>query len=110
MERAGRVVALSDSSLTSLALQAQMLAVDGQNAAARSLLATILHRAREQYAPPGSIAEVYAALGEVDSAVTWMERAYAEGSNMIAYIASPEHASLRVHPRFRGLLARAGLR
>jgi serine/threonine-protein kinase len=110
VEHAARVVALSDSTLTSLALHAQMTANAGNRAAARVQLARIMDRGRAEYVPPGSIAEVYAALGDLDSAVTWMERAYAEGSNMIAYIGSPEHEPLRRHPGFRALLSRAGLK
>lgn len=106
---AGPLVALSDSAMPVLALQAQVTALAGNDEEARSLLANLLTRARTRYVPPGAIAEVYAALGEIDTAVTWMERAFEEGSNMIAYIASPEHRSLRQSARFRALLARAGL-
>jgi len=40
-----------------------------------------------------------------------MEKAFAERSNAIAYLAvEPEYAPLRHDPRFNSLLARAGLK
>jgi hypothetical protein len=74
------------------------------------MLETLVARSRRQYVPPSAIARVYAALGEVDTAVTWLEKAFAERSNAIAYIADPWTAGMRDNPRFQAILARAGLR
>jgi len=77
---------------------------------ARLLLRRILAFRERGYVAPGTIADVYLALGDLDSAFPWMERALDEGSNWAAYIAGdPANDSIRNDPRFRRLLVRTGL-
>jgi hypothetical protein len=60
--------------------------------------------------PAWSIASIYAALADLDSAVVWAEKAFAEQSNVVAYFAVDGNTpALKRHPRFRALLVRAGL-
>ena len=67
-------------------------------------------RAAKENAPVDQIARVYAALGDVDQALTWMTRAFEERSNYIAYLAVDLDVDpLRRDPRFQALVARAGL-
>jgi serine/threonine-protein kinase len=67
--------------------------------------------ARRQYVPPTTPAGAYIALGEVDAALSALERGFEEGSNQIAYLADdPDFARIRSHPRYQALLKRAGLR
>jgi tetratricopeptide (TPR) repeat protein len=109
IDRADRVVVLTDSSAPAVALRAHIGARAGRREEARQMLETLLSRSRRQYVPPSSIGDVYAALGDVDTAVTWLEKAFDERSNAVAYLADPGREGLRSHPRFRALLARAGL-
>ncbi len=54
--------------------------------------------------------EHYASLSEVDSAVVWAEKAFAERSNVVAYFnVDGNTPALRRDPRFQALLVRAGL-
>jgi TolB-like protein/Tfp pilus assembly protein PilF/predicted Ser/Thr protein kinase len=107
---ARRVVDLTGRTPSSLGALGKTQARAGLRADARATLNEMLSRARTEYVPAWSIASVYAALGEVDSAVAWTERAYDEGSNVIAYLAvDPVARSLRGQPRFDRLLARVGL-
>lgn len=109
IDEVNRVVALTDSSMPALALLANTRARAGQREEARALLQLVLTRSRHQYVPPAAIAGAFTALGEVDRALTWLEKALTERSNAIAYLADPEHDPLRHHPRFQALLAAAGL-
>ena len=110
LRQSERLVALSDSSLPALALLAKLNARAGRRDTARALLAVVLARGRTQYVPSASIAHVYAALGDVPNALAWLEKAFREQSNSIAYLAAdPFDASLREDPRFVTLLVRAGL-
>ncbi len=108
--QAARLVALSDSAPAALALLASIEARAGRNDDARGHLRVARVRAGTRYLPPASIAGVFAALGQTDSAITWLEKAFDERSNAIVYLAADEYdARIRRDPRFRALLARAGL-
>jgi tetratricopeptide (TPR) repeat protein len=111
LEQSRRAVTASDSALPALALYANISARAGRRDTARALLNDVLVRARRQYVPPGSIAAVFASLGDAQNALAWLEKAFDERSNIIAYLGSdPDYVWLRSDPRFAALLARAGLK
>ena len=110
LAEAHRVVALTDSSMPAVGLLANTYARAGQRDEARKLLEILLSRSRDRYVPPAVIAGVFTALGDVENAVTWLEKAYAERSNVIAYLGDRDRNGLRGHPRFEALLAAAGLK
>ena len=102
------LVALSDSAPPTLAMLAVIEARAGRRDVALSLLARA--RAQTRYLPPASVANTFSALGEVDSAMTWMEKAFAERSNAIVYLAADKYdPRLQRDPRFRAMIARLGL-
>jgi Tfp pilus assembly protein PilF len=105
-----RLITLTDSAPPVLALLAIIDARAGQQDAARAILRDLQSRARGQYVPASSIAQVQAAVGDMNDAMTSMEKAFAEGSNSIAYLAvAREYEPMRRDPRFTSLLKRAGL-
>jgi Flp pilus assembly protein TadD len=107
---AQKVVAITNRSTFSLSRLAATQAHAGHVAEARQTLAELLARTERDYVPPWTFVHVYVALGDIESAVTWTEKAYEEGSNGIAFIApDPDLAALRGHQRIRTLMARAGL-
>jgi serine/threonine-protein kinase len=110
LEQGSRLVTLSDSSLPALARFATISARAGRRDEARALLGHLLDRSRHQYVPPASIAEAFVALGDLDAALAWYEKAFAERSNAIAYLDHPDNAPLQRDPRFQALRARAGLK
>jgi TolB-like protein/tetratricopeptide (TPR) repeat protein/predicted Ser/Thr protein kinase len=111
LDEANRVVILSDSALPALALVANISADAGKRDTARALLDAVLARSRRRYVPAGAVAGVFASLGDAQNALAWLEKAFDEGSNNIAYLAvDSDYASLRSDPRFQALLARAGLK
>ena len=56
---------------------------------------------------PGGLAEIYAALGEKDEALRWLEAAYEQRNGYLPWIGQdPFLALLRDDPRFEVLLRR----
>ncbi|CAN5786680.1 hypothetical protein BH23GEM9_BH23GEM9_36300 [soil metagenome] len=88
---------------------ASMLARSGRTAEAQELLTSLEARARQQYIPAEYIGGVHAALGRYDGAFEWLERAFAERSNLAQFHAQPLSEPLRSQPRYRALLDRTGL-
>jgi eukaryotic-like serine/threonine-protein kinase len=85
-------------------------AAAGEIERARALLEEVLDRERAQYIAPWSVAAVYVRLGDIENALAWYERALEERSNAMVYVpVDPEAGPLQRHPRFRELVARAGL-
>jgi len=100
---------LTNRSPSSLTMLANVSARAGRTVEARAVLRELLTMADHQYLPPGTIGAIYSALGDIDTAVEWMERSYDEGSNAVAYLASePWNDGMRSHPRFQALLRRTG--
>jgi len=60
-------------------------------------------------ASPTWIAEIYAHLGDKDSAMRWLERGYAERDGFVVTLRDPVWDSLRSDARFRDLVRRIGL-
>jgi TolB-like protein/DNA-binding winged helix-turn-helix (wHTH) protein/Flp pilus assembly protein TadD len=82
----------------------------GRTAEARQALSEMLQASRRRPVQAGIIAWGYVSLGEKDSALAWLERAYAEHSNDMASLkVNPVCDPLRGDPRFQRLLERVGL-
>ena len=109
-DQAERLVSLTERGPDALAALAEARAKTGDAEGARSVLNELLTRAARGYVPPASIAGVYVTLGDMDEAMRWLTRAFEERSNAIAYlVGSFADTPLWDDPRFRALLARAGL-
>jgi len=73
-------------------------------------LALAKERAKKEPGSALDIAELYTRLGEKDSALVWLERAYqARDDRLVALKAGPRFDELRSDPRFADLLRRMGL-
>jgi hypothetical protein len=60
--------------------------------------------------PSSAFAIVYGALGEKDTAFTWLEKAYEERDPQLTYLkVGPRFDPLRQDPRFKEVLRRIGL-
>jgi serine/threonine protein kinase len=82
----------------------------GRQIEARKILDQLLQQTQTRYVSAPSIAAVYVALGEKDEAFHWLERAYAEHSGILQWIAFlPEFRALRPDERFPQLLQRIGV-
>jgi hypothetical protein len=65
----------------------------------------------DRYIPAALIAGVYTALGDVDSAFSWLETAVAERCFWLVFLAvDPIYDRLRADPRFDRLLTSVGFK
>src|SRR5438445_12078317 len=79
----------------------------GREMEARNILAQLLQAREKRYVSAPVIAAVYVALGDKEEAFRWLERAYAEHSGVLQWIAFlPEFRALHSDARFPQLLRR----
>ena len=104
-----KAVALSKSP-SFVAWLASAYAMSGNTVQARKLLRELMDLQKQRYVSPAAIAQLYISLGEKDRAFEWLEKAYQERSNFMAYLGvNPAVDPLRSDPRFQDLLRRIGL-
>jgi eukaryotic-like serine/threonine-protein kinase len=78
---------------------------------AEEILGRLEEEARQRYVRPDHMAMGYAALGNIDRAMYWLERAHQTHSAGLIYLhLDPGFAPLRSDPRFTELVQRVGLR
>jgi serine/threonine-protein kinase len=111
LQHATRFAELTKRSPSSVALLGELHVRLGQRAKAQSFLQEVKAMAAREYVPPSTTASLHVLLGEVDAAFDDLERAFAEQSNQMAYVAAePSLAPLRGDARFLSLMRRTGLR
>jgi len=104
------VAALPTSTPEDVAYLGGAYAVGGRAKEAREILASLGARARERYVPPVFFAMIYGALGDLDEAFKWCERAYEERDFYLENMPrSIEGGPLGADPRFRDIVRRMGL-
>ena len=86
-------------------------AAAGNQEEARRILARLRNLHERGLAPSGSIGILYGALGELDEAFTWLEKAYEERDPELTYLKVPgrRFEPLRRDARFKELVHRVGL-
>ena len=105
-----RLVAEMDSAPPALLLLATIEAHAGRRDRALVHLRLARARAGTGYLPPAPVAEAFAAINEVDSAMTWLDKAFAERSNAMVYLSHDAFMpELHRDPRFHALITRMGL-
>jgi TolB-like protein/Flp pilus assembly protein TadD len=83
----------------------------GNGTGARRILAKLKRLQERGLVPSSSIAILYGALGELNEAFAWLEKAYAERDPQLTYLKVPGRRfdPLRHDPRFQQLVSRVGL-
>src|SRR5438093_135041 len=82
----------------------------GRETEAQNILAQLLQAREKRYVSAPVIAAVYVAFGDKDEAFRWLERAFAEHSGILQWIAFlPEFRPLHSDARFPQLLRRIGV-
>ena len=105
-----KAAALSPGNMMSRALLGAVLANLGQRQEALQILEQLAATSKQRYVPAQSFAIVYTGLGDKDQAFAWLDKAYEERSNRLAYLkVEPTWDRLRSDPRFDALLRRIGL-
>jgi len=103
-------VALTDSSSPAIGLIAELDGRAGQRDEARRLVAQLVARSRREYVPPAVIALALETLDDEERTLDWLEKAFEEKSNAMAYLAGEyPNRPIRRNPRYLRLLTRAGL-
>jgi tetratricopeptide (TPR) repeat protein len=73
-------------------------------------LNALIASSAQGYASPAAIANAYFAVGRVDEGFVWLERAFRERTNNMAYLAvEPVYDRVRDDPRFKTMLRDIGL-
>jgi hypothetical protein len=84
--------------------------VEGRDPDARAVLKKLVERARQEHGLEFIVASTYAALGDADGMVPWMEQAFSERSGSLLLLRlHPKFDRVRADPRFKGFVARVGL-
>ena len=103
-------VSLSPGDTLWLAQLGQAYGMVGDVARARDVLHQLEELARQRFVSPYHIAFVYTGLGEQDSAMDWLERAYEDRSGPVYSVkGSFLFTTLHGHPRFIALLRKMNL-
>ncbi|MHB8503893.1 MAG: protein kinase domain-containing protein [Candidatus Acidiferrales bacterium] len=96
--------------VNSISLRVMAYGFSGNRKEALKLLEGLKEKRKRDYLRPYILAEDYAALGEKDLALEWLQKAYEERDDWIAWIkVDPIIDGLRADPRFAALLERVGL-
>ena len=102
--------ALSGGSPRSTAFVGYAHARLGQRSQAFRVLEQLRAASKQKYVPALSFAIVYVGLGEKEQAFLWLEKAYDERTNSLAYLkVQATWGPLRSDPRFADLVRRIGL-
>jgi tetratricopeptide (TPR) repeat protein len=82
-------------------------ALSGREQEARQVLDFLLERRQKRYVPASQIGVIYGALGELDEAFEWLDRAFEEQDWFLYWLkVDPTYDPLRNDPRFDPLLER----
>ncbi len=105
-----KAVALSGRAPGALGMLGLVYGLAGHQGEATKVLNELREQGERRYVTPAALANVYIGLGDKDQSFVWLEKAYQERSNYIAYLkVYPIVDPLRSDPRFADLMRRAGL-
>ncbi|HKG79321.1 MAG TPA: tetratricopeptide repeat protein, partial [Pyrinomonadaceae bacterium] len=106
---AEKAVELSERTPGALGILGLAYGLAGRKAEANKVLNELLKLNESRYVTPAALVNVYIGLGDKDQAFAWLEKAYEERSNYIAYLkVFPIVDPLRSDPRFADLVRRVG--
>jgi tetratricopeptide (TPR) repeat protein len=108
---AEKAAALSDRVPGALGILGLVYGLAGRKDDATKVLHELLELNKQRYVTPAALANVYIGLGDKERAFFWLEKAYEERSNYIAWMkVFPIVDPLRSDPRFASLLQKVGLK
>jgi TolB-like protein/DNA-binding winged helix-turn-helix (wHTH) protein/Tfp pilus assembly protein PilF len=105
-----KAVELSERTPGALGILGLAYGLAGRKAEANQILNELLKLNESRYVTPAALVNVYIGLGDKDQAFAWLEKAYQEKSNYVAFLkVFPILDSIRSDPRFPDLVRRIGL-
>ncbi|MDE2051665.1 MAG: tetratricopeptide repeat protein, partial [Gammaproteobacteria bacterium] len=99
----------SSGNTEALSIAGHVHAMAGERAEAEQKLNELLARRKERYVPPYNIALVFAGLGDLDSALQWLELAFADRDVRMNFLRDHKWNVLRSRREFLALMRRVGL-
>jgi TolB-like protein/DNA-binding winged helix-turn-helix (wHTH) protein/Tfp pilus assembly protein PilF len=107
---AQKAVELSQRAPGALGMLGLAYGLGGHEAEARKVLNELLKLGETRYVSPAALVNVYIGLREKEQAFVWLEKAYQEKSNYVAFLkVFPIVDPLRSDPRFNDIIRRVGL-
>jgi TolB-like protein/DNA-binding winged helix-turn-helix (wHTH) protein/Tfp pilus assembly protein PilF len=107
---AQKAVELSERSPGALGMLGLAYGLAGRTADALKILNELLELNKTRYVTPAALVNVYIGLEDKEQAFVWLEKAYQERSNYLAYLkVFPILDPLRSDPRYADLIRRVGL-
>jgi serine/threonine-protein kinase len=89
---------------------AHVYAQMGRHDEAMAIVSELLELSKTKYVSPYGIASIHACMGEVDTALDWLEKAYAEHDQTLVWVkVHPRLDPVRQQPRYVELLKKMGL-
>ncbi|HZI59606.1 MAG TPA: tetratricopeptide repeat protein [Pyrinomonadaceae bacterium] len=105
-----KAVDVSQRAPGALGMLGMVYAQAGQKDEANKILNELLELNKRRYVTPAALANLYIGLDNKDEAFFWLEKAFQERSNYLAYLkVFPILDPLRSDPRFADLVRRVGL-
>ena len=105
-----KAVELSDRAPGALGILGLAYGLAGRKDEANKVLNELLELKKHRYVTPAALVNVYIGLANKDQAFVWLEKAFEERSNYLAYLkVFPILDPLRADPRFADLIRRVGL-
>jgi serine/threonine-protein kinase len=110
VSEAQRALGIDPDNLLYLASLGHAYAVAGKVREARATLAQLARASADRHVSPYFVALIHIALGDLETGLSWLERAYDEQSPWIGYMrVDPRLDPVRSRPRFQRLLTKAHL-
>jgi TolB-like protein/DNA-binding winged helix-turn-helix (wHTH) protein/Tfp pilus assembly protein PilF len=105
-----KAVAVSERAPAALGVLGLAYGLAGRKREANKVLKELSQLQQQRYVTPMAFTYVYIGLGDKDQSFAWLEKAYQERSNPIAFFkVNPTVDPLRSDPRFADILKRIGL-
>lgn len=107
---AEKAVELSERAPGALGILGLVYGLSGRKTEATKILNELLELNKSRYVTPAALVNVYVGLGDKEQTFVWLEKAYEERSNYIAYLkVFPILDPVRADRRFADLVGRVGL-
>lgn len=107
---AEKAVEVSERTPGALGMLGLAYGLAGRKAEATKILNELVELNKTRYVTPAALVNVYLGLGDKEQAFVWLEKAYEEGSNFVAYLkVFPLLDPIRSDRRFEDLVRRIGL-
>ena len=104
-----QAISLFNGSIEAHAMLGSVYASSKQTNKALHVIDELRETSKQRYVSPFFIALIYANLDQKDYALTWLEKAYEDRSDLLIYLKiDPRLDNLRSDPRFINLLQRVG--